>query len=585
MVWQSLQRGSWGQRKQSKPSAACLPAGDATCGLREESTAQHQEPEDETHASHAEVLRLREQLRLAEARLNGSGTNHADFQTIVSIDSAGVAAEIAQHGGSLPRDDLSISAAVAVPRTHARSDGLTSSQYNAMHASNTLHSVQEEFTYAGGQSPLTTRTGAQADEPKTQRQLTEGQRVYHHRCDNAAMPTALRARPNSGAPPLQDVRAEPGAELSVLHCQDEVSNGESVTWVRVACATGEGWLKQMHLRELDNLHRMMHQRGDNPLLPTALRERPTNTARPLDNVKAEAREHVRVHTRKEVMEGGRRTTWAQVSCALGQGWIKIEHLREIASAAKQEDVFSMTAASTSNPESGPLPLQSSRSTLMQSQNSVTGKQSDACSEYPACGIRVRLGVLEFASGTVISNTSIFERVGIIALVQMGGGLTEGGPPAVWIDGAPMTELFPVKYGRVVSEDGRYATRMLCAFNSAVVEMPWPPQPSTNLQQQELKREPKKLQQLPDKVAVDIWLERTTVVDRMDRALGSLGFHHPAELDRRWLGRAVAELPPEGVDDAPFAWSVDGGRKEADCPQPNTLQIGVEWLFEDMGKDP
>lgn len=407
------------------------------------------------------------------------------------------------------------------------------------------------------------------------------------------MPTALRARPHGGAPPLQDVRAEPDEEVRVLHTQAEVCDGGPVMWVRVACETGEGWLKQMHLRESENSH-MIHERGDNPLLPTALRERPTNTARPLDNVKAEAREQVVVHVRREVAEAGRRSTWAKVSCALGKGWIKMEHLRELASITKDDDRLSLTAVSTSHPESQVFatlpPEQSSKSTPMQSQNSLFGKptprqNSATCSEYPASGIRIRLGTLEFAEGTVISNTSIFERVGIIALVQMGGGLAEDGPPALWIDGAPMTELMPVKYGRIVSDDGRYATRMLCAFNSAAVDMPWPPGARTprtdeEVRQMERMHAPKKLSELPDKVAVDIWLERTTVVDRFDRALGSLGFHHPAEYDRRWLGRAVAELPPEGVDDSPFAWSVERGPKDPDCPEPNTLQIGVEWLMED-----
>mmetsp|Transcript_6340 Transcript_6340/g.10719 ORF Transcript_6340/g.10719 Transcript_6340/m.10719 type:complete len:566 (-) Transcript_6340:51-1748(-) len=561
MVLQSLRRGSWGQRKQTTPASACAPPA--------EPTPQHLQQQPQPADAETEVQRLREQLRLAEARLQGSGTNHTDLQNSTCKEGA-PAENVTKQGRSMQENDLgaNMEASCTLPRTNGRS---------------MMHGPGCE------QSPLATRQGAHANEPGLQRQLVEGQSVCHHRCDNAAMPTALRARPHSGAPPLQDVRAEPGEIVRVLHTQAEVSDGVPVMWVRVACETGEGWLKQMHLRESEN-SRMMHERGDNPLLPTALRERPTNTARPLDNVKAEAREQVVVHVRREVAEAGRQSTWAKVSCALGKGWIKVEHLRELAPTAKDEDRPSVSAVSTSNPESGPLPVQSTKSTPMQSQNSLSGKQtprqhSATCSEYPASGIRIRLGTLEFAAGSVISNTSIFERVGIIALVQMGGSLADDGPPALWTDDAPVTELMPVKYGRVVSDDGRYATRMLCAFNSAAVDMPWPPNSRTprsdeEVRQMERMKEPKKKTPLPDKVAVDIWLERTTVVDRFDRALGSLGFHHPAEYDRRWLGRAVAELPPEGVDDAPFAWSIERGPKDPDCPEPNTLQIGVEWLMED-----
>lgn len=618
MVFERLRRGYQAQRKPAAaPEAQEEPSINEAALLREElrqlrnHTASLQEQTDrlkeealaasavapatpvvhqqqEQHLHHidaqtntqAEVLRLREQLRLAEARLHGGDAHHAELPKSMYLQ--GASPENVMHQRRLvPEEDFNIEVegAIAAPRVNARRDGLVSSQNAATIRGSMLGTVQEGSPHHVTTTPIAARREVEVNESVLQRPFVEGQRLYHHRSDNGSMPTALRARPNSGAPPLQDARAEPGEEVLVLHTQMEADAGESVAWVRVRCGKGEGWLKQMHLREAGS-SRMLHERGDNPLLPTALRERPTNTARPLDNVKAEAREPVVVHVEKEVLEAGRRTTWVKVSCGLGQGWIKREHLRELSTMTKDYERPCATDVSTANPESGPLPMPTSLSTPLQSERSF-GKQS-ATSEYPAHGIRIRLGTLEFASGSVISNTSIFERVGIVAMVQMGDSLRMGGPPAVWIQDAPKTDLQAPKYGRVVSEDGRYATRMLCAFNSAALDMPWPPEPSaggTDHNSQDFRREPKKLQQLPDKVAVDLWLERSTVVDRFDRALGTLGLHNPADFDRRWLGRAVAELPPEGVDDAPFAWCVETGPKVEDCPEPRTLQIGVEWLME------
>merc|ERR1719235_874218 len=78
---------------------------------------------------------------------------------------------------------------------------------------------------------------------------------------------------------------------------------------------------------------MIHVRTDNSSIPTALRERPTATAKPLPAIKAVAREEVLVHVQMEVNEGGHPTTWARVKCKLGEGWIKREHLREATTSA------------------------------------------------------------------------------------------------------------------------------------------------------------------------------------------------------------------------------------------------------------
>mmetsp|Transcript_11253 Transcript_11253/g.18649 ORF Transcript_11253/g.18649 Transcript_11253/m.18649 type:complete len:667 (-) Transcript_11253:50-2050(-) len=410
-------------------------------------------------------------------------------------------------------------------------------------------------------------------------------RVRHIRCDNAKMPTALRAQPDGTAPPLQDVHAAPLEEVLLLQSQKDHSNS-TVVWSKIVCAQGEGWMKRQHLKE--GGWRMRHKRGDNASIPTALREKPTATSKPLQAVKIEANEEVLVHCLMEVQEGGRATTWARVACALGEGWVKREHLREVQRAAPkaltpsppdEEGETQSAAASSPRSRDGsftpplPIALASVAASSMQSRGSRAPRQAAstsplqskmstvAGSEYPASGVRIRLGTLEFLSNSV-GSIGMFDTVSFRASVQLGGSVADDGPPARWLDAGPHTEARSLKYSRSVSDEGRYSAKCCCVFDEAL-DLPWPP-PSP----------------APEKIAVDVWLERTSVVDRFDRVLGGLGLHNPAGLDRRWLGRAVADLPPEGVDDVPYAWSVEGGGA-LDCPVPSTMRIGVEWVFQPL----
>jgi hypothetical protein len=410
-------------------------------------------------------------------------------------------------------------------------------------------------------------------------------RVRHIRCDNAKMPTALRAQPDGTAPPLQDVHAQPLEEVLLLQTQKDRSD-PAVAWTKIACAQGEGWMKRQHLKE--GGWRMRHRRGDNVSIPTALREKPTATSKPLQAVKAEANEEVLVHCLMEVPEGGRPTTWARIACALGEGWVKREHLKEVQLGApnpfasvQPDDVGeTQSAAASSSPPSPrdgvltpppPFVASSADASSMQSKSSrlprpaaaspLQSKMSTVASEYPASGVRIRLGTLEFLSNSV-GSIGMFDTVGFRAAIQLGGSIADDGPPARWLDKGPHTEARTLKYSRSVSDGGRYAAKCCCVFDEAL-DLPWPP-PAP----------------VPEKIAVDIWLERTSVVDRFDRVLGGLGLHNPAGLDRRWLGRAVADLPPEGVDDVPYAWSVEGS-DTTDCPMPSTMSIGVEWVFQPL----
>jgi hypothetical protein len=406
-------------------------------------------------------------------------------------------------------------------------------------------------------------------------------RVRHVRCDNAKMPTALRARPSGKEPPLKEEIVEPQEEVVVLDSCSDPKNPNDI-WTRVSCAKGEGWMKRIHLKE--GGWRMRHVRVDNANIPTALRERPTATAKPLQAVKAEAHEEVVLHVQQEVQEGGRSTTWARIACQAGEGWLKREHLKEVLPPGPKIEELPDEATSPSSPHSpmastlpgGSLansqivPLRSavmshisptsptSRSSPMQSKMSTVSDGADATSEYPASSIRIRLGMLEFVSDSV-GAIGMFDQVTFRVAVQLGSSAAKR-----WLDNGPHTETRTMKYGRSISNEGRYEAKFCCSFDEAL-DLSWPPPDP-----------------LVDKIAVDIYIERVTVADHLDRVLGNLGLHRPADTDRRWLGRALADLPPEGVDDLPFAWPVEACRLE-NAPVPQTMSVGVEWVYDPIEK--
>jgi len=189
--------------------------------------------------------------------------------------------------------------------------------------------------------------------------------------------------------------------------------------------------------------------------------------------------------------------------------------------------------------------------------------AETCSDYPASGVRIRLGALDFVSNSV-GSVGMFDTVSYRAVVHLGGSITADGPQPRWIDNGLHTEPQTLKFGRTISENGHYESKICCQFDQAI-DLPWPP-----------------VDRSLEKIAVDLWMEHTTVVDHFDRVLGNLGLHSPAGIDRHWLGRAVADLPPEGCDDAPFAWEVEGSGAEK-CPVPSTMSVGVEWVYEALEK--
>jgi hypothetical protein len=133
----------------------------------------------------------------------------------------------------------------------------------------------------------------------------------------------------------------------------------------------------------------------------------------------------------------------------------------------------------------------------------------------------------------------------------------------------MTEAQLVKYARVVTEDGRYMSRISCEFGD-LVHMNWSPSPG---------------QPQPTHIAADVWLEKRSALDKLDGVLTMFGMgSNLPEFEHLWLGRAVVNLPPVGVDCTSYPWpvEVDGAAREG--PVPKLMSIGVEWVKDPRQRD-
>lgn len=554
----------------------------------------------EAEEARSEAARLREQLRLAEEKLalaNSTASQPADARKVLR-----------QRVGYFVQQE-EVFEVLDRPITSPNID-LPREQHSGAYTQSVAPGVDKLSVTAPPAVQLKRPTklapvpaAALVERSSSMRADESCWRVRHVRCDNDKMPTALRPSPGGKEPPLKDVIVEPNEEVLVLDSKAEPKD-PNVVWTRVSCAKGEGWMKRMHLKE--GGWRMRHMRTDNVNIPTALRERPTATAQPLQAVKTVAHEEVLVHVQLEVLEGGRPTTWARIACKLGEGWLKREHLREVlppgvkieelpddtsetrSAAAPSSNSFETRCDSprlpppsvagypsatlpvtmqsgvmscTSPMDSRSSPLASRLSPMESKTSTVLGDAIETCSEYPASGVRIRLGLLDFISNSV-GSAGMFDTVSYRAVIQLHRADAEDSAQPRWLDNGQHTAPQTMKYGRSISEQGRYESKICCQFDEAL-ELPWPP-----------------ADRAVDKIAVDIWMERTTVVDHFDRVLGNLGLHVPAGIDRRWLGRALADLPPEGVDDDPFAWGVEGSGADT-CPVPNTMSIGVEWVYDSV----
>eukprot|EP00928_Gymnodinium_smaydae_P022920 TRINITY_DN19107_c0_g1_i1.p1 TRINITY_DN19107_c0_g1~~TRINITY_DN19107_c0_g1_i1.p1 ORF type:complete len:376 (+),score=71.56 TRINITY_DN19107_c0_g1_i1:38-1165(+) len=191
-------------------------------------------------------------------------------------------------------------------------------------------------------------------------------RARHERTDKAGMSTALRRDPDAQAPqvqvpasgrtPARPLKVAPKEKVSVLQMHSEILGADLSTWVKVAVAAGEGWLKREHLRDVDGFaplpvaaslplkaeelplevgREARHERADKPAFLSQLRETPSAKARQVEGVRAEAGEQVTVLGLETVTEGGQQLCWVKVATASGAGWLKRQHLQRDRPAKRQ----------------------------------------------------------------------------------------------------------------------------------------------------------------------------------------------------------------------------------------------------------
>lgn len=177
-------------------------------------------------------------------------------------------------------------------------------------------------------------------------------------------------------------------------------------------------------------------------------------------------------------------------------------------------------------------------------------------------VRVRLGSLDFepASGG-FSAPAFLETSGLRVLLQTGQEV-----PVKWEDAAPVTQnRRAMRFGRAVSEDGRYSVRVNCDFDEEV-DVPFP----SGL--------------TPTHIAIDVWLERRTVAERLDGALMYVGMGTGLpEYDRTWLGRVVKVLPQKG-NDTRLEVSPVIANQNFEGHVPKVFAVGIEWIAEELEEE-
>merc|ERR1712032_331281 len=88
------------------------------------------------------------------------------------------------------------------------------------------------------------------------------------------------------------------------------------------------------------------------------------------------------------------------------------------------------------------------------------------------------------------------------------------------------------------------------------------------------------------LSADVWLERRTLVEKIDSILGHIGMGSNLPDERRFLGRVTVQLPDIGADDIMQVIPVEQNRSVHDWegPVPITLSIAVEWVDEEVDAD-
>lgn len=172
-------------------------------------------------------------------------------------------------------------------------------------------------------------------------------------------------------------------------------------------------------------------------------------------------------------------------------------------------------------------------------------------------VHVQLGCLEFEGSGGLGFPGLFETVSFRVLLQLGVQ-----PPVRWAADARVSQPQALKYSRVISENGRYSAKLSCNLCEAFAFTVGDSAASEQL-------------------AADVWLEKQTVFEHLDRILDSVGLgNNLPDYERTWLGRATVLLPPQGVEAVPQAWPVMADRS-LDGPFPRSLSLAMEWVTESL----
>merc|ERR1712137_1210882 len=171
-------------------------------------------------------------------------------------------------------------------------------------------------------------------------------------------------------------------------------------------------------------------------------------------------------------------------------------------------------------------------------------------------LRVHIGRLDFKGLDHGAGGGIFEQVAFRVRVCLASSTPK------WIDGEHSTPAKTAMFQRVVPQNGRYYTVVACDFDD-YINLPWTVK--------------NKLEPFPcESVAADVWLEKVTLFDKVEKLLGELGIGDGPKLDHLWLGRAVATAPPCATDTS-FQNALVDATHEANYPEPNSINIGIEWV--------
>lgn len=161
-------------------------------------------------------------------------------------------------------------------------------------------------------------------------------------------------------------------------------------------------------------------------------------------------------------------------------------------------------------------------------------------------LRVHVRCVEFESFGY--TPGLFETSGFRVMLHAGRA------PIRWIEGQPASARREMKYSRAVASDGRYSARLTCDFHEDLeVQVP----------------------QGHEMLSVDLWLETRSFVEQLDSLLDMVGLgNNLPEFSHIFLGRVIANLPPEDVEAVVQSYPVKVDQCEG--PPPKAMSLGMCW---------